>query len=59
LEIVWLLSNGAEPELINLAGTTLAPHRTRSHPETLAELPQWFLVEAAQQHTNQNVEQKR
>ena len=58
LEIVWLLPHGEEPELINLAGTTLAPHRTRGGPDSLAKLPQWFLVEAAQQHTNQNAEHK-
>lgn len=47
LEIVWLLSHGVEPELVNLAETTFSPHRTRSGPESLAKLPQWFLMEAA------------
>lgn len=57
LETVWLLSYGAEPRLINLTGTTLAPHRTRSGLES-CKLPQWLLVKTAQQYINQNAEHK-
>lgn len=38
-EIVWLLSHGAEPGLINLAGIRLAPHRTRSGLESCQTTP--------------------
>lgn len=55
---MWLLSHGVDPELINLAGTTLTQHRTTGGTESGTKPSENLFVEVAQQHTSQKEKHK-